>query len=79
MYITHTERRWLFMFSFESLRKARGQRSLATVARLLRNRGYKVTKASLSCWERGLRMPRADIVGILAEVYGVDIKSFYIK
>ena len=33
----------------------------------------KVSTNSLSAWEKGIRYPRIDVVGILAALYGVSI------
>lgn len=69
----------IYLFNCQILRSVRGTRSLATVARLLRNKGHKATKASISYWERGLRMPRADVVEALAQIYAIDIKTLFTK
>lgn len=58
----------------ERLRKLRGRRSLATVARDL-----SCTPMAVSLWERGLRMPRDETTIMLAAYYKRSVSSIFYK
>lgn len=66
------------MFDPKRLRDARvGARlSMESVMRRLNRKGRSFTKASLSNWEQGRRVPKADILAPLAEIYKVDVSFF---
>ena len=67
------------MFNPRRLRDARASAKLSmeAVVRLIGRQGYSVTKASLSNWEQGRRVPRATILAPLAKLYQVDVSFFF--
>lgn len=56
----------------EKLRKLRGDRSQAEVAKAL-----GITQAALSAYETGIRIPRDELKIKLAAYYGVTIESIF--
>lgn len=68
------------MFNSKRLRDARvsAKLSMESVVRLVACQGYSMTKASLCNWERGRRVPKANILAPLARIYQVDISYFFL-
>lgn len=58
----------------ERLKKLRGRRSLATVARDL-----SCTPMAVSLWERGLRMPRDETKIRIAQYYNRSVASIFYR
>ncbi len=69
------------MFNPRNLRAARvnARLSMESVVRLAARHGCSITKASLSNWERGRRVPKANVLAPLARLYKVDVSYFFLN
>ena len=70
------------VFDHQKLRALRMERgySLAGLARRLKQKtGLQVTRAGISCWERGKNLPSLTSLIALAELYGKEPGYFFRK
>lgn len=68
------------VFDHHKLRVLRMQRgySLAGLARRLEQKtGLRVTRAGISCWERGKNLPSLTSLIALAQLYGKEMGYFF--
>jgi len=68
------------VFDHQKLRALRLERgySLAGLAlRLQQRTGLKITRAGISCWERGKNLPSLTSLIALAELYGKETGYFF--
>jgi len=73
-------RRFLLVFDHQKLKTLRMERgySLAGLARRLEQRtGLRVTRAGISCWERGKNLPSLTSLIAVAELYGKELGYFF--
>ena len=68
------------VFDHQKLKTLRTERgySLAGLARRLEQKtGLRVTRAGISCWERGKNLPSLTSLIALAELYGKEMGYFF--
>ena len=70
----------MVVFDHHKLRALRMERgySLAGLARRLEQKtGLRVTRAGISCWERGKNLPSLTSLIALAQLYGKEMGYFF--